>query len=211
MSCAWDSALIDLCLLFRDCFCLLLARPPLFFARFYTTAPSGCAVGRCLGFQAPCRALLCNDVCFLVACQDFFAEGFLVRGMRVCACWLGLACWGCFFCFFLFFFYRGERTNTHRHNQPVFPLSLLIVVYMGCTMRNVFSPGRAPACGAPLAQLHSLTPSCDMVCGVSCLCSRLGLLGLSCGCFLNAWLCPVCEDIILSRLRLLLGGSVGGG
>ena len=70
-------------------------------------------------------------------------------------------------------------------------------------MRNVFSPGRVPACGAPLAQLHSLMPSSDMVCGVSCLCSRLGLLGLSCGCFLFAWLCPVCEDTILSRLRLL--------
>ena len=26
-----------------------------------------------------------------------------------------------------------------------------------------------------------------------------------------AWLCPVCEDAIFSRLRLLLGASVGGG
>ena len=57
-------------------------------------------------------------------------------------------------------------------------------------MRNVFPPGRAPACGALLAQLHSLMPSCDMVCGVSCLCSRLRLVGLSCGCFFDCLAVP---------------------
>ena len=38
-----------------------------------------------------------------------------------------------------------------------------------------------------------------------------GVIGPALRLFLIAWLCPVCEDTVLSRLRLLLGASVGGG
>ena len=74
LSCAWDSALIDLCLLFLVCCCHAL--PSFFFffdcSLFHNGTNWGCAVGRCLGFQALFRALLYTAVCFLVACYDFF-------------------------------------------------------------------------------------------------------------------------------------------
>ena len=116
---------------------------------------------------------------------------------HACACllaWLGL----------LVFFYRGERTNKHTQalTNRFSPFFLYCCLHGFHAAQSVF-PWTCSRLLCSARSLHSLMPSCDMVCGVSCLCSRLGLLGLSCGCFLFAWLCPVCEDTVLLRLLLL--------
>ena len=117
-----------------------------------------------------------------------------------------------FFLFFFWFFLLPRRVNKHTLalTNRCSPFFIDCCLHGFHDAQRVF-PWTCSRLWCSARSLHSLMPSCDMVCGVSCLCSRLGLLGLSCGCFLIAWLCPVCEDTVLLRLHLLLGASVGGG
>ena len=150
MSCARDSALTALGLLLFAAFMPLLFFinnfSPFFSVHLDVARVDGHALLR-RTYQLPYNQLCMHERPSLPSYIDFWHLFLRHPFSFLRAYWLGLLG-----DFFFFFFYRGERTNTITGtNQPVFPLSLLIVVYMGCTMRNVFSPGRAPACCAPLA------------------------------------------------------------